>query len=112
MKKDDKTKLKGKISTKKEAKETIDRFKSVSGEWEVDLETNEMTANFKGIRKGEGVPKSGLTAADKEWIADLVITTIQTAVKPIQEDISSLKKDIKAIKECPTIKKELKKDDE
>ena len=126
MKKDDKTKLKGKISTKKEAKETIDRFKSVSGEWEVDLETNEMTANFKGIRKGEGVPKSGLTSADKEWIADLVVTSIQTAVKPIQEDISEIKnrltnvenrldvieKDVKAIKECPTIKKELKKDDE
>ena len=126
MKKDDKTKLKGKISTKKEAKETIDRFKSVSGEWEVDLETNEMTANFKGIRKGEGVPKSGLTSADKEWIADLVVTSIQTAVKPIQEDISEIKnrltnvenrldvieKDVKAIKECPTIQKELKKDDE
>ena len=119
MKKDDKTKLKGKISTKKEAKETIDRFKSVSGEWEVDLETNEMTANFKGIKKGECVPKSGLTAADKQWIADLVITTIQTAVKPIQEDISEIKdrlevleKDVKEIKECPTIKKELKKDDE
>ena len=81
-----------------------------------------MTANFKGIRKGEGVPKSGLTAADKEWIANLVIST----VKPIKEDISSLKKDVsdikdrldviekdvKAIEECPTIKKELKKDDE
>ena len=126
MEKDDKTTLKGKISTKKEAKETIDKFKSVSGEWEINLKTDEMTANFKGIRKGEGVPKSGLTAADKEWIADLVITTIQTAVKPIQEAISEIKdrldvleKDmknvkeyIKAIKECPTIKKELKKDDE
>ena len=121
-----KKKLRGKISTKKEAKETIDKFKSVSGEWEVDLETNEMTANFKGIRKGEGVPKSGLTSADKEWIADLVVTSIQTAVKPIQEDISEIKnrltnvenrldvieKDVKAIKECPTIQKELKKDDE
>ena len=104
MQKDDKTKLKGKISTKKEAKETIDKFKSVSGEWEIDPETDEMTANFKGIRKGEGMPKSGLTAADKEWIAGLI--------RPIQEDISSLKKDVKAIKECPTIKKELKKDDE
>ena len=112
MQKDDKTKLKGKISTKKEAKEAIDKFKSISGEWEVDLETNEMTANFKGIRIGEGVPKSGLTAADKKWIADLVVTTIQTAVKPIKEDMVQVKKDIKAIKECPTIKKELKKDDE
>ena len=50
METDNKTKLKGKINTKKEAKETIDKFKSVSGEWEVDLETNEMKANFKGIR--------------------------------------------------------------
>ena len=126
MKEDDKTKLKGKINTKKEAKETIDMFKSIGGEWEVDLETNEMTANFKGIRKGEGVPKSGLTEADKEWIANLVVTSIQTAVKPInerlinienrldviEEDMKNVKEDIKAIKECPTIKKELKKDEE
>ena len=47
MEKDDKTTLKGKISTKKEAKETIDKFKSVSGEWEINLKTDEMTANFK-----------------------------------------------------------------
>ena len=32
MKKDNKSKLKGKISTKKEVKETIDMFKSISGE--------------------------------------------------------------------------------
>ena len=115
----EKENLRVKLIPKKEAKETIDMFKSISGEWEVDLETNEMTANFKGIKKGEGVPKSRLTNADKEWIADLVVTTIQTAVKPIQEDISEIKdrldvleKDVKAIKECPTIKKELKKDDE
>ena len=119
MKKDGKRKLRGKISTKKEAKETIDKFKSVNGEWEVDLETNEMTANFKGIRKGEGVSKSGLTSADKEWIADLVVTSIQTAVKPINERLANIEnhldvieKDVKAIKECPTIQKELKKDDE
>ena len=121
MKKEGKTKLKGKINTKKEAKETIDKFKSVSGEWEVDHKTNKMRVTFDGQIKEDGMGKSGLTAADKEWIADLVIST----VKPIKEDISSLKedvkalkedmvqvkKDIKAIKECPTIKKELKKDD-
>ena len=122
METDNKTKLKGKINPKKEAKETIDKFKSVSGEWEVDLETNEMTANFKGIRKGEGVPKSGLTSADKQWIADLVISTVKPIndrLEVIEKDVSEIKdrldvveKDIKAIKECPTIKKELKKDDE
>ena len=44
------------------------------------------------------MPKSGLTEADWDRITNLIFT----AVKPIQEDI-------KAIKECPTIKKELKK---
>ena len=72
------------------------------------------------------MPKSGLTSADKEWIADLVVTSIQTAVKPINERLTNIEnrltnletrldvieKDVKAIKECPTIKKELKKDDE
>ena len=115
MKKDDKSKLEGKISTKKEAKETIDMFKSISGEWEVDLETNEMTANFKGIRKGEGVPKSGLTNADKEWIANLVISTVKPIndrLEVIEKDVSDIKDRLKAIEECPTIKKELKKDEE
>ena len=51
------------------------------------------------------MPKSGLTEADKEWIANLIFT----AVKPIKEDIKTLKEDVKAIKECPTIQKELKK---
>ena len=105
MKKDGKSKVKGKISTKKEAKETIDMFKSISDEWEVNLETDETTANFKGIRKGEGVPKSGLTSADKEWIADLVIST----VKSINDGLDVIEQDIKTIKECLTIKKEFKK---
>ena len=48
--------------------------------------------------------KGVLTQADKQWIADL----ITAAIKPMQVDIQSLKADIKLIKECPTIKKELK----
>ena len=48
--------------------------------------------------------KGVLTQTDKQWIADL----IATAIRPMQVDIQSLKDDIKAIKECPTIKKELK----
>ena len=57
----------------------------------------------------KGMVKSGLTEADKEWIANLVITSNQTAVKPINDRLDAIEKDIKAIKECPTIKKELKK---
>ena len=122
MEKDGKRKLKGKINTKKEAKDKIDMLRSVDGDWEVDLKTNQMTLNLKGLRKGESVSKSGLTTADKEWIADLVVSTvkpinerltnIENCLDIIEEDMKNVKKDIKAIKECPTIKKELKKVDE
>ena len=47
--------------------------------------------------------KTGLTEADKQWIANLVITV----VKPIKEDIAEIKERLKAIEECPTIKREL-----
>ena len=56
----------------------------------------------------KGKKQSGLTVADKEWIANLVVTSIQTAIKPINDRLDAIEKDIKAIKECPTIKRELK----
>ena len=104
MKKDDETKLKGKIKNKTDIKNKVDLLEDIEGDWEVDPQSNEMTVTFGGKIKEDGMGKSGLTAADKAWIAGLI--------RPIQEDISSLKEDVKAIKECPTIKKELKKDDE
>ena len=52
----------------------------------------------------KGKKQSGLTEVDKEWIASL----IQTAIKPINDRLDAIEKDIKAIKECPTIKRELK----
>ena len=59
------------------------------------------------------MPKSGLTAADKAWIVDLVISTVKSINDSLDViEIKVLKEDVKAIKECPTIKKELKKDDE
>ena len=74
--------------------------------------------------------KSALTQWDWERIADLITTSITTAIKPLQddvqilkedmknvktdvknlkEDMKNVKEDIKAIKACPTIKKELSK---
>ena len=90
-------------------------LRSIDGDWEVDLKTNQMTLNLKGLRKGESVSKSGLTTADKEWIANLVISTVKPIndrLEVIEKDVSDIKDHLKAIEECPTIKKELKKDGE
>ena len=95
-----------------------DKMKSIidfNAVWEYDSETKRFKLIIEGIYMEKGMGPSGLTAADKEWIASL----IQTAVKPINERLANIEnrldvieKDVKAIKECPTIQKELKKDDE
>ena len=69
-----------------------------------DLVTKKFKLIIEGTFKDGTMAKGVLTQADKQWIADL----IATAIRPMQVDIQSLKDDIKAIKECPTIKKELK----
>ena len=109
---------------------SITDFKAI---WEQDLETKRFKLIVEGFFMEKGMGPGGLTATDKEWIANLVSSTVKTeiqaAVKPIKEDISeikerldvleedmknvkedisSLKKDVKSIKECPTIKKEIK----
>ena len=110
-------------ATKKEIEEIIKELKpgTIKMIYQV-IEGNMVEFYVRANRKGDiFMGKPGLTEADKMWIANLVVTSIQTAVKPIKDDINSLKKDvseikdrldvfekdIKAIKECPTIKKEL-----
>ena len=62
--------------------------------------------------------KPGLTEADKMWIAGLIrpinnrLDNIEQDIKALKEDMVEVKTRLKAIEECPTIQKELKKDDE
>ena len=111
MKKDDKTKLKGKIKNKTDIKNKVDLLEDVEGNWEIDPKTNKMKVTFDGQIKEDGMGKGGLTAADKAWIAGL-IRPINDRLDIIEKDVSEIKDRLKAIEECPTIKKELKKDDE
>ena len=98
------------IKTKTELHDTItsiDNFDAV-------LEYDPVTKTFKLIvngsfKDGGNMPKSGLTEADWDRIENLIVTSIQTAVKPINDRLDVIEQDIKDIKECPTIKKELKK---
>ena len=100
------------LSSKNQIIDKIKLIKTFKAIWEYDPETKEYRLLVTGLIKDEFMPSNGLTEADKQWIANLVVTTVKTAinaaVKPIKEDIKALKEDVKAIKECPTIKKELK----
>ena len=95
-------------------------FKAI---WAEDQKSNQFKLTMKATLKGKTMAKGVLTQWDWQRIADLITTSITTAIKPLQEDIQILKadvknlkddmknvkEDIKAIKACPTIKKELSK---
>ena len=100
-------KLKEALNTKNKIHDKINSITDFNAIWEYNSQTKACKLVIEGVCMEKGKKQSGLTVADKEWIANLVVTSIQTAIKPIQEDIHSLKKDVQAIKNCPTIKKEL-----
>ena len=90
------------IKTKTELHDTItsiDNFNAV-------LEYDPVTKTFKLIvsgsfKDGGNMPKSGLTEADKAWIAGLI--------RPINDRLTNIENRLEAIENCPTIKNELKK---
>ena len=102
-------KLKEALNTKSKIHDKINSITDFYAIWEYNSQTKACRLVIEGIYMGKGMVKSGLTEADKEWIANLVVTSIQTAVKPINDRLDAIEKDINAIKECPTIKRELKK---
>ena len=95
------------LSSKNQIIDKIKLIKTFKAIWEYDPETKEYRLLVTGLIKDEFMPSNGLTEADKQWIANLVVTTVQTAVKPINDRLDIIEQDIKAIKACPTIQKEL-----
>ena len=90
------------IQTKKRIKKIINKLKDMIVTLEFDPKTKVTTIKIKGIWKDNKMIETRLSEADKKWIANLVITSIQSAVKPIIDRLE-------AIENCPTIKNELSK---
>ena len=104
-------KLKEVLSTKNKIHDKINSITNLHAIWEYNSQTKACKLVIEVVCMEKDKKQSGLTVADKEWIANLIFT----AVKPINERLTNIEnrldvveQDIKAIKECPTIKKELK----
>ena len=102
-------------ATKKELEEIIKELKSgtIKMIYQV-IDGNLVEFYVRANRKGDiFMGKSGLSEADKQWIAGLIrpinerLTNIENRLDVIEEDVKTLKGDVQKIKNCPTIKKEL-----
>ena len=96
------------LNSKKQILDKMASMQTFKAIWSEGQKSNQFKLMMESTLKSKTMAKGVLTEIDKQWIADLITTSITTAIKPLQVDIQILKADVKAIKECPTIKKELK----
>ena len=95
------------LNSKKQILDKMTLMQTFKAIWAEDQQSNQFKLMMEGTLKGKTMAKGVLTEIDKQWIADLITTSITAVIKPIQEDIQILKADVKTIKQCPTIEKEL-----
>ena len=114
--------LKEVLSTKNKIHDKINSITDFKAIWEYNHETKAGRLVIEGIYMEKDKKQSALTEWDWQRIADLITTSIATAIKPVNQKLTNIEnrlenvenrlvvveQDIKAIKECPTIKKELK----
>ena len=98
------------IKTKTKLHDTITSIDNFDAVLEYDPITKTFKLIVNGVFKdGGNMPKSGLTEADWNRIENLIVTSIQTAVIPINNRLRNIENRLEAIENCPTIKNELKK---
>ena len=111
------------LNSKKQVLNKMALMQTFKAIWAEEQKSNQFKLIMEGTLKGKTMAKSALTQWDWQRIADLITTSITTAIKPLQvdiqilkadvknlkDDMKNVKEDIKAIKACPTIKKELSK---
>ena len=87
------------FNSKSQLNKILQDVDTIQGEAIIDEKNKTISAKFSGTIKGGYMANDGFTPKQLEQLGLLI--------KPINDRLDVIEKDIKAIKECPTIKKEL-----
>ena len=82
------------LNSKKQILKKMALMQTFKAIWSKDQKSNQFKLMMEGTLKGETMEKSALTQWDWERIADLITTSIITAIIPIQEDLKNVKENI------------------
>ena len=115
------------FNNKNQLSKILQDVDTIQGEAIIDEENKTISAKFNGTIKGGYMANDGFTQKQLEQLGlvmDAKIKPISDRLEVIEKDVIEIKerltnvenrldvveKDIKAIKNCPTIKKEIKED--
>ena len=106
------------FNNKNQLNKILKKVDTIQGKAIIDTSNKTINAKFSATMTGDYMPNDGFTPKQLEQLGLLIkpindrLDVIEQDIKVLKEDMIEVKKEIKAIKECPTIQKELKKDNE
>ena len=96
------------FNNKNQLNKILKKVDTIQGKAIIDTKNKTINAKFSATMTGDYMPNDGFTPKQLEQLG----LVMDAKIKPINDRLDVIEQDIKAIKECPTIQKELKKDDE
>ena len=106
------------FNNKNQLNKILKKVDTIQGKAIIDTKNKTINAQFSATMTGDYMANDGFTPKQLEQLGLLIkpindrLDVIEQDIKVLKEDMVEVKTRLKAIEECPTIQKELKKDDE
>ena len=104
------------FNNKNQLNKILKKIDAIKGKAIIDTKNKTINANFSATITGDYMPNDGFTQKQLEQLALLIkpinerLTSIENRLENVENRLDTVEKDIKAIKNCPTIQKEIKED--
>ena len=98
------------FNNKNQLNKILKKVDTIQGKAIIDTKNKTINAKFNATITGDYMPNDGFTQKQLEQLGQVVELVVDAKIKPINDRLDLIEQDIKAIKNCPTIQKEIKED--
>ena len=98
------------FNNKNQLNKILKKVNTIQGKAIIDTQNKTISAKFNATMTGGYMPNDGFTQKQLEQLGQVVELVVDAKIKPINDRLDLIEQDIKAIKNCPTIQKEIKED--
>ena len=104
------------FNNKNQLNKILKKVDTIQAKAIIDTQNKTINAKFSATMIGEYMPNDGFTPKHLEQLGLLIkpinerLTSIENRLENVENRLDAVEKDIKSIKNCPTIQKEIKED--
>ena len=98
------------FNNKNQLNKILKKVDTIQGKAIIDTKSKTINAQFSATMTGDYMSNDGFTQKQLEQLGQVVELIVDAKIKPINERLTSIENRLTKIENCPTIKKEIKKD--